>query len=146
MHTALQLRRHMLWVCAVLRAEEYQHLQMLLSTACCWGVLCMRCRIAEQLLAQQAVRLGLADAAALAAPAQIFSSIFAVGDNPAADVRAQTRPGPLGCPCLCAPACFRGLAMMRRTLHMLWLAMCWQQCRLGCIGQEAAGGTACADA
>jgi ribonucleotide monophosphatase NagD (HAD superfamily) len=50
-------------------------------------------RIAEQLLAQQAVQLGLADAAAATTPGQIFSSIFAVGDNPAADVRGANQAG-----------------------------------------------------
>jgi ribonucleotide monophosphatase NagD (HAD superfamily) len=59
--------------------------------AACWLYLARR--IAEQLLAQQAVRLGLADAAALAAPGQIFSNIFAVGDNPAADVRGANQAG-----------------------------------------------------
>ncbi|WIA28754.1 hypothetical protein OEZ86_011287 [Tetradesmus obliquus] len=50
-------------------------------------------RIAEQLLLQQAVQLGLADAAAGTAPGTIFSSIFAVGDNPAADVRGANQAG-----------------------------------------------------
>ncbi|KAI8467209.1 MAG: HAD-superfamily hydrolase [Monoraphidium minutum] len=54
--------------------------------------------LAEQLLVEQAVGLGLAPPSAAEDPASaaraLFSAIYAVGDNPAADVRGANSRGP----------------------------------------------------
>lgn len=51
-------------------------------------------RLAEQRLVAQAASLGLIEGACAGRPAQqVFSSIYAVGDNPAADVRGANRAG-----------------------------------------------------
>lgn len=54
------------------------------------------CRLAEHMLVNQAVRNGLipADIAKGAHARQLFSGIYAVGDNPAADVRGAVQAGP----------------------------------------------------
>jgi HAD superfamily hydrolase (TIGR01456 family) len=76
-------------------------------------------RLAEQQLVAQALQLGLLHPTAAAAAAcgtgstgaaQMFHAIFAVGDNPAADVRGANRAGPPWTSVLVRTGVFQGMS------------------------------------